>query len=130
MLRPSTVRGFVFNFVLTLGVSGPAFAQVRPTSGLPATPPTSAAQLGNAVAPLTATPAKTEANHPHKADVRYDSGLISIDATDSSLNQILREISRQTGMKITGGVREERVFGHYGPAPVADILKTLIDGTN
>ena len=33
-------------------------------------------------------------------------------------------------MKITGGVREERVFGHYGPAPVADILATLIDGTN
>ena len=54
---------------------------------------------------------------------------MSINASNSSLNQILREISRQTGMKITGGVREERVFGHYGPAPVADILTTLIDGT-
>jgi len=110
-------------------MSGSAFAQVRPASGLPATPPTSAAQSANTVAPLTATPVKSEPNRAHRADVRYDSGLISINASNSSLNQILREISRQTGMKITGGVREERVFGHYGPAPVADILATLIDGT-
>jgi len=129
MLRPSTVRALAFNFALICGVSGSAFAQVKPSSGLPATPPTSAAQLGNAVAPLTATPAKPETDRPHRADVRFDSGLISIDANNSSLNRILREISRQTGMKITGGVREERVFGHYGPAPVADILETLIDGT-
>jgi hypothetical protein len=129
MLRLSTVRRLALNFVLICGVSGSAFAQVKPSaSGLPATPPTSAAQPGNTVAPLTATPAKP-ANRAHRADVRYDSGLISINADNSSLNQILREISRQTGMKITGGVREERVFGHYGPAPVPDILATLIDGT-
>jgi len=129
MLRPSTVRALAFKFAVICGVSASAFGQVRPASGLPATPPTSAAQLGNAVAPLTATPAKPETSRPHRADVRYDSGLISINANNSSLNRILREISRQTGMKITGGVREERVFGHYGPAPVADILETLIDGT-
>jgi hypothetical protein len=132
MLRLSTVRRLAFNFALVFGVSGgvsaSAFAQIKPSS-LPATPPTTAAQLGNSVAPLTATPAKPDANRAHKADVRYDSGLISINAGNSSLNQILREISRQTGMKITGGVRDERVFGHYGPAPVADILATLIDGT-
>jgi len=131
MLRPSTIRRFALSFTLASGVSTGAFAQIRPGSSLPATPPTSAPlstpQPGNAVAPLTATP--TTPDRAHKADVRYDSGLVSINATNSSLNQILREISRQTGMKITGGVREERVFGHYGPAPVADILSTLIDGT-
>jgi hypothetical protein len=128
MLRPSTVRGLALNLAFICGVS--ASAQIKPSaSGLPATPPTSAAQLGNTVAPLTASPAKPEANRARRADVRYDSGLVSINANNSSLNQILREISRQTGMKITGGVREERVFGHYGPAPVADILNTLIDGT-
>jgi len=127
MLRPSTIRRLAFNFALICGAS--AFAQVKPASSLPATPPTTAPQAGNSVAPLTATPAKPDANRAHKADVRYDSGLIAINATNSSLNQILREISRQTGMKITGGVRDERVFGHYGPAPVADILATLINGT-
>src|ERR1700744_3215332 len=129
MLRPSTNRRFALNFALACTMGIPVFAQVGPPSSLPATPPTSATQAGNTVAPLTATQAKPDANRAHKADVRYDSGLISINASNSSLNQILREISRQTGMKITGGVREERVFGHYGPAPVADILTTLIDGT-
>jgi len=127
MLRPSTTRRFALTVTLATSLGTAAFAQIRPGSNLPATPPTSAPQLGNAVAPLTATPATPD--RAHKADVRYDSGLVSINATNSSLNQILREISRQTGMKITGGVREERVFGHYGPAPVADILATLIDGT-
>jgi len=52
-----------------------------------------------------------------------------ISASNSSLNQILREISRLTGIKITGGVAEERVFGDYGPAQPAEVLNTLLDGT-
>jgi hypothetical protein len=55
--------------------------------------------------------------------------MLQITADNSSLNQILREISRQTGMKITGGVTDERVFGKYGPAPAAEILASLLDGT-
>lgn len=51
-------------------------------------------------------------------------------ADNSSLNQILRDISRQTGMKIVGGVADQRVFGVYGPAPAATVLQTLLDGTN
>jgi|SRR6185312_3434722 len=129
MLRLSTIRRFALNFALACAVGASASAQGGPPSSLPATPPTSAPQAGNAVAPLTATSAKPDPNRAHKADVRYDSGLISINASNSSLNQILREISRQTGMKISGGVRDERVFGHYGPAPVGDILATLIGGT-
>ena len=54
--------------------------------------------------------------------------MLSVNASNSSLNQILRDIAKATGMKITGGVRDERVFGHYGPATPADILATLIDG--
>jgi hypothetical protein len=98
-------------------------------SSLPPTPPTTAPQTAPQTAPLTATPTQP-ITRAHRAAVVYDSGLVSINANNSSLNQILREISKQTGMKITGGVREERVFGHYGPASLADILNTLIDGTN
>jgi len=50
-------------------------------------------------------------------------------AENSSLNQILRDVSRQTGMKITGGVTEQRVFGKYGPGSPSAILTTLIEGT-
>jgi hypothetical protein len=125
MLCLSTTRRFALNFALACAVGASASAQGGPQSNLPAMPPTSTAQAGN----TAATPAKPDPNRAHKADVRYDSGLISITASNSSLNQILREISRQTGMKISGGVRDERVFGHYGPAPVGDILATLIGGT-
>jgi len=51
-------------------------------------------------------------------------------ADNSSLNQILRSVSHRTGLKITGGVEEQRVFGNYGPGPVSAVLATLLDGTN
>jgi hypothetical protein len=64
-----------------------------------------------------------------RLEVRYAKGRLEIDANDSSLNQILNEIARQTGMKITGVVADERVFGRYGPGAPAEILASLLDGT-
>lgn len=52
-----------------------------------------------------------------------------MNANDSSLNQILRDIARATGMKITGGVADQRVFGKYGPAGASEVLSDLLDGT-
>jgi hypothetical protein len=135
MLRSHPVRRFVFStsLVITCGVSGIlGLAQTvapKPASTLPPTAPTSAP--APQTAPLSATPTQPDAaTRAHRAEVRCDAGLISINANNSSLNQILREISRQTGMKITGGVKDERVFGHYGPAPTSVILATLIDGNS
>jgi hypothetical protein len=65
----------------------------------------------------------------HPADGHYANGLLTVSASNSSLNQILRDISRETGMKITGGVLDERVFGQYGPEPTAQVLNSLLDGT-
>jgi len=65
----------------------------------------------------------------HRAQVIYSRGNLLIAADDSSLNQILRDIGRQTGMKISGSVRDERVYGTYGPAPPSEILASLLDGT-
>ncbi len=90
------------------------------TSGLPATAPASAAASSN------------QDSHPRngrRAEVTYDGGLLTVAASNSSLNQILREIARQTGMKITGGTADERVFGSYGPASPSVVLATLLDGT-
>jgi hypothetical protein len=89
-------------------------------SPLPATLPTAAAP------PAPLTPAQSPA---HRAEVTYADNLLKISAANSSLNQILREISRLTGIKITGGVTDERVFGEYGPAVPSQILATLLDGT-
>jgi hypothetical protein len=55
--------------------------------------------------------------------------VLSVSADNASLNQILRQIATDIGMKITGGVADERVFGEYGPAPPDQILSALLDGT-
>jgi hypothetical protein len=66
---------------------------------------------------------------PHRALITYTGGALSVSADNSSLNQILREISRETGIKISGGVNDERVFGQYGPGTLSQVLASLLDGT-
>ena len=65
----------------------------------------------------------------HRANVQYTAGVLTIVADNSSLNQILRDVGRLTGMKITGGVAEERVYGNYGPADSSAVLVKLLSGT-
>ena len=104
--------------------------QTRPTPILPPIQPTSVPQAPPP--PLHETPfvpPVAAKSVPHRATVTYAAGLLDVRANDSSLNQILRQISRATGMTITGGVVEDRVFGNYGPAEPATILATLLDGT-
>ncbi len=89
----------------------------------------------NHASPIPPTPITgsiASGNNPHagrRADITYSAGLLTVEANNSSLNQILRDISRRTGMKITGHVAEDHVFGTYGPAAPAVILATLLDGT-
>jgi hypothetical protein len=94
-------------------------------------PPTQPTQPASATLPVAVPAAQlTRAvRTSHRAQVTYTDGKLQVLADDSSLNQILREIARATGMKITGGVEDERVFGKYGPAPPGQILASLLDGT-
>jgi hypothetical protein len=80
---------------------------------------------------MAATPVanETPSRRPRRAVVSYIDGQLNVRADDSSLNQILRAVSRLTGLKITGGVADQRVFGNYGPASTASVLATLLDGT-
>jgi len=85
-------------------------------------------------APANTQPVETVAPTPaqgpaRRATVSTVNGQISVSASNASLNQILRDISRSTGIKITGGVADERVFGEYGPAPASQVLASLLDGT-
>lgn len=63
------------------------------------------------------------------ATVRYAQGELEISADNSSLNQILYEISRVTGMKISGGVADQAVYGKYGPASPTAVLARLLEGS-
>lgn len=125
----SRIRQIAVSAIAALSfAAGNLGAQVVPSSqtaapqssALPATSPTTLP------APIAAKPVITPA---HRATVTYAAGMLNVRADNSSLNQILREISRLTGMKITGGVVDERVFGNYGPAEPSTILATLLGGT-
>ncbi|HEY5382259.1 MAG TPA: hypothetical protein VIJ65_08380 [Acidobacteriaceae bacterium] len=105
-------------------------AQTAPrASSLPATPPTTLSNPNSLPAPIAATSSGSNSVPHHKARVTYANGLLDVRADNSSLNQILRDISRETGMTIVGGVSDQRIFGNYGPAEPATVLKTLLDGT-
>jgi len=104
-------------------------AAIAAQSTLPATPPTSATSQTSPIAATPTDESTTKKNLPHRATVTYAAGLLDVRADNSSLNQILRQIARLTGMTITGGVTDQRVFGNYGPAEPSTILATLLDGT-
>ena len=111
------------------GLCGIAIAGGAQTaSRLPANPPTST-PIQSSTAPAAA-PGGTRIEQRHRARVTFADGVLQVRAENSSLNQILRDISRETGMKIIGGVADQRVFGTYGPGPAATVLQTLLDGTN
>jgi hypothetical protein len=67
---------------------------------------------------------------PNRPQVTYTGHQLTVQANNSSLNQILHEISQRTGITITGGVSEERVFGSYGPGSLSQVLNELLDGTS
>jgi hypothetical protein len=54
--------------------------------------------------------------------------MLTVEADNSDLTQILRDVSRASGIVIDGGVRETRVYGTYGPANASSILFHLLDG--
>jgi len=112
-----------FAFSALLCAQARRVSPAKPTAAtpvaLPATPPTTRPELPPTPQQLPSRP----------ATVTYTNGMLEVSANNSSLVQILHEISLKTGMKITGGVTDERVFGQYGPAPAAQILNSLLDGT-
>jgi hypothetical protein len=65
---------------------------------------------------------------PGQATVTWDSHGLSIDAANSSLQQILKDISTATGATVDGLSGDERVFGAYGPGQARDVLSQLLLG--
>jgi hypothetical protein len=66
---------------------------------------------------------------PTPASVTWDSQGLRIDAANSSLSQILADVSTVTGTKVEGFDADQRVFGVYGPGPARDVLSQLLQGT-
>jgi hypothetical protein len=134
--RSNSTMGFVRTLITAsvLIVAGLLFGGARlgfaqTASRLPANPPTSVSNPNSYPAPIAASSTPPDSVMRHRARVTYENGMLEVHADNSSLNQILRDVAHLTGMKIIGGVTDQRVFGSYGPAPAATVLQTLLGGT-
>jgi hypothetical protein len=76
--------------------------------------------------PIPNWPANQPPNH---ARVIWDSHGLKIEASNSSLAQILREVAADTGAKVEGFIPDQRIFGSYGPGPGCDVLSQLLAGS-
>jgi DNA segregation ATPase FtsK/SpoIIIE-like protein len=81
------------------------------------------------VAPEPEKPNWPAFDHPAQASVVWDSQGLKIDATNSSLQQILKDVSTSTGVKVDGLTSDQRVFGTYGPGQARDVLSQLLQGS-
>jgi hypothetical protein len=68
--------------------------------------------------------------HPAKpAQVTTVPGSLTIKADNSSLSDILSQISKSTGMHVEGLERDDRIFGSYGPGDPHEVLLSLLQGS-
>jgi len=100
----------------------------------PLQPPT-ASKAQSSTTPVAATAPEPETpkwpvnEKPLPATVTWDSHGLRIDATNSSLAQILTDVSTTTGATVEGFDTDQRVFGIYGPGPARDVLSQLLQGS-
>jgi hypothetical protein len=90
------------------------------TAAVPAGPPPGQIWLP----PLQAT--------EHTPVIAWDGKLLTIDADNSSLSDILLAIRSHTGASIEmpGSTSRERIAIHLGPAPVREVISALLYGTD
>lgn len=68
---------------------------------------------------------------PTPPQVTYQNGLLTIDAQNSTLSQVLRAVQARTGasVEMPSSAANERVMMQVGPGPARDVLNTLLNGS-
>ncbi len=93
-------------------------------------PPPPAPEAAPAPEPQPEVPQWPVNETPAKPSVTWDSHGLRIAANNSSLHEILNEVSTDTGAKVEGIGADERVFGEYGPGATRDVISQLLHGSN
>jgi hypothetical protein len=129
-LRPS----LSFCALLALGVIAlpAAFSQTAPA---PSQPRHQAKTAQAPPQPNPVPPAPTVApnllDQPAvPATITSANNELTVNANNSSLSQILRQVSSKTGMQLDGLGGDERVFGSFGPGAPREVLTALLNGTS
>jgi len=106
----------------------PVHRRKRPSAAHLKAQPAVASPMAEAPKPpeLPKWPVDDKAN---PAAVVWDSQGLRIDAENSSLQQILKDVETATGATVEGDVSDERVFGAFGPGLARDVLSQLLQGS-
>jgi len=138
---------FVPALTLTLLASSALLPAQTPTQQTPAATPTQQPvhhrhpkatpkqEAPPPVAPVPVTPPEPEQpkwpafDPAAQASVIWDSHGLKIDAANSSLQQILKDVATDTGVKVDGLSTDQRIFGTYGPGQARDVLSQLLQGS-
>jgi hypothetical protein len=99
----------------------PVAAHVAPAAYKAASAPVTAHAPATPLWPANETPAQ--------ASVTWDSHGLRIEAANSSLQQILKDVSTVTGVRVEGLNADQRIFGAYGPGLARDVLSQLLQGS-
>jgi hypothetical protein len=81
--------------------------------------------------PPPPAPLTPEQMPPMPPRVTYQNGLLTIDAKNSTLSQVLRTVQAQTGasVEMPSSAANERVTMQLGPGRARDVLNTLLNGS-
>jgi hypothetical protein len=84
-----------------------------------------------AVADATPAPDEPPPPPPPVIEVRFQNGLMSVNAERTNLAAVLMEIHKQTGadVAIPAGAEQEQVVAKLGPAPARDVVASLLNGS-
>ena len=152
--RPGTVLHLSLSRLLLFGVAAVSFAAFAPTPAISqttaspaaatnppapasASAPTKHRKKAQAVPVAAPVPPPQPTVAPNMLDqpaapatVTANNHELTVKAENSSLSQILHQVSSATGMKLDGLGGDERVFGSFGPAAPREVITALLDGTS
>ena len=108
---------------------GTSVASARENSaGEPGAEPT---RPGLVIANYTKAVEPIHVDEPRILDVSFRNGLLSIRANKASLSEVLYAVQQRTGaeVSISAGAEQEKVVADLGPAPAAEVLAHLLNGS-
>jgi hypothetical protein len=134
-LVSAKVRSFVLAalggaFFLASGASALAHTSNPAQTGGPGQKPSPSHRLTTAtpLSPAVPVDASSSDAAAKPATVSLREGKLTIETDNSDLNQILRDVSKASGMTVDGSVKNIRIFGVYGPGNPGDVLTDLLAG--
>lgn len=103
---------------------------------MPAQPGAAQVELGTTAGPMPSGAPGSASNLPPSlldkpaghASVTLSGGSLAVRANNSSLSDILKDLSSTSGMTVDGFEKDTRVFGVYGPGTPRDVISELLDG--